>query len=158
MLPALGRSSMPDLGRPSLSELETSASFDHVPSALWEEKPRRRTSKLVASTKRRSEPAQRVDPKLDAKLVELVEWVRESAADPAEDGLSSERAVQLYTRAMGELQELIEDFVDTIYDSFDLNGSSSLEFEEVHAAVQRKGAAITDVWEIFGRTLVPRGA
>lgn len=56
------------------------------------------------------------------------------------------------------LQELIEDFVDTIYDSFDLNGSSSLEFEEVHAAVQRKGAAITDVWEIFGRTLVPRGA
>ena len=79
-----------------------------------------------------------------------------------------QRSMQKHIRSASEasnaapptpaLQELIEDFVDTIYDSFDLNGSSSLEFEEVHAAVQRKGAAITDVWEIFGRTLVPRGA
>ena len=53
------------------------------------------------------------------------------------------------------LQELIEDFVDTIFDSFDLNESQSLEFEEVRKAVERN-TSMTDVWEIFGRTLVSR--
>lgn len=53
------------------------------------------------------------------------------------------------------LQELITDFVDTIYDSFDLNGSKALDFTEVHAAMMRN-TSITDVWEVFGRTIVSR--
>ena len=52
------------------------------------------------------------------------------------------------------LQELIEDFVDTIYDSFNLSGKTELVFDDVHAAVQRQ--QISDVWEVFGRTLVSR--
>ena len=53
------------------------------------------------------------------------------------------------------LKELIEDFVDTIYDSFDQNRSEALELDEVLNAVN-KNTHISDVWEIFGRTLVSR--
>ena len=108
MLPALGRS-MPELGGSNgFSELAMSGTLDHIPSALWEDKPRRRTTKLPSAAKpRRGDAAQGGDPALNAKLVELVEWVRESAVDPAEEGLSSTRAVELYTRAMGELQQLM---------------------------------------------------
>jgi len=53
------------------------------------------------------------------------------------------------------LKELIEDFVDTIYDSFDQNASNALELDEVLKAVS-KNTQISDVWEIFGRTLVSR--
>ena len=53
------------------------------------------------------------------------------------------------------LKELIEDFVDTIYDSFDQNRSQALELDEVLNAVN-KNTHISDVWEIFGRTLVSR--
>lgn len=51
-----------------------------------------------------------------------------------------------------ELKELIDDFVNSIYDSIDADRSGSLEFEEVLDAIQFR--KITDVWEIFGRTLV----
>ena len=34
--------------------------------------------------------------------------------------------------------------------------NEALEFEEVVAAVRKKGNAVTDVWEIFGRTLISR--
>ena len=44
--------------------------------------------------------------------------------------------------------------MDTIYDSFDLSGKTELDFDDVNAAVQRQ--QITDVWEVFGRTLVSR--
>ena len=50
---------------------------------------------------------------------------------------------------------MIEDFVDTIYDSFDQNRSQALELDEVLKAVQGN-PNISDVWEIFGRTLVSR--
>ena len=44
------------------------------------------------------------------------------------------------------------DFVNSIYDSIDADRSESLEFDEVlHAIEDRK---VSDVWEIFGRTLV----
>lgn len=46
--------------------------------------------------------------------------------------------------------------MDTIYDSFDQNRNASLEFDEVAAALKNKRHDITDVWEIFGRTLVAR--
>ena len=52
------------------------------------------------------------------------------------------------------LKELIDDFVDSIYDQFDADASKSLEFQEVLNAIQRN--KVTDVWEIFGRTLVSR--
>lgn len=51
-----------------------------------------------------------------------------------------------------ELNELIDDFVDSIYDTIDADKSGSLEFEEVLDAIQKR--KITDVWEIFGRTLI----
>ena len=51
-----------------------------------------------------------------------------------------------------ELKELIDDFVNSIYDSIDADRSGSLELDEVLEAIQRR--KITDVWEIFGRTLV----
>lgn len=51
-----------------------------------------------------------------------------------------------------ELKELIDDFVNSIYDSIDCDRSGSLEFEEVMQAIDER--KITDVWEIFGRTLV----
>ena len=51
--------------------------------------------------------------------------------------------------------QLIEDFVDTIYDSFDQNRNMALELDEVLQAVS-KNSHISDVWEIFGRTLVSR--
>ena len=53
------------------------------------------------------------------------------------------------------LKELIEDFVDTIYDTFDTNRSKALELDEVLNAV-KMSTKISDVWEIFGRTLVSR--
>ena len=53
------------------------------------------------------------------------------------------------------LQELIDDFVDTIYDTFDVNRDKALEFDEVLQTIN-KSTTITDVWEIFGRTLVSR--
>ena len=53
-----------------------------------------------------------------------------------------------------DLQELIDDFVNSIYDTIDVDRSGSLEFNEVHDAIQRR--KLTDVWEIFGRTLVSR--
>ena len=53
------------------------------------------------------------------------------------------------------MKELVEDFTDTIFDSFDLKGSDSLDFEKVLAAVE-KNTEMTDVWEVFGRTLVSR--
>lgn len=53
------------------------------------------------------------------------------------------------------LKELIEDFVDTIFDSFDQNRSESLELDEVLSAVSNN-TQISDVWEIFGRTLISR--
>jgi len=52
------------------------------------------------------------------------------------------------------LRELIDDFVNSIYDSIDADRSGSLEFDEVLAAIHRRKVA--DVWEIFGRTLVSR--
>jgi len=63
------------------------------------------------------------------------------------------------SEASPALKELIDDFVDTIYDSFDQNRNESLEFEEVVEALRKKeleGSSISDVWEIFGRTLVSR--
>ena len=51
-----------------------------------------------------------------------------------------------------DLQELIDDFVNSIYDAIDVDRSGALDFEEVHEAIQQR--KITDVWEIFGRTLV----
>jgi len=54
------------------------------------------------------------------------------------------------------LRELIEDFVDTIYDSFDQNRSEALELDEVLNAVDKNKDKVADVWEIFGRTLVSR--
>ena len=51
-----------------------------------------------------------------------------------------------------ELNELIDDFVNSIYDSIDVDRSGSLKFPEVLEAIQRR--KITDVWEVFGRTLV----
>mmetsp|Transcript_17104 Transcript_17104/g.36699 ORF Transcript_17104/g.36699 Transcript_17104/m.36699 type:complete len:398 (+) Transcript_17104:433-1626(+) len=60
----------------------------------------------------------------------------------------TERAVEV----TDALQELIDDFVNSIYDSIDADRSESLEFDEVAEAInQRK---ISDVWEVFGRTLV----
>jgi len=52
------------------------------------------------------------------------------------------------------LRELIDDFVDSIYDSLDADRSGSLEFHEVLTAIEKRKVA--DVWEIFGRTLVSR--
>ena len=60
------------------------------------------------------------------------------------------------SEASPALRELIEDFVDTIYDSFDQDRNASLDFEEVVAALKTKRHEVTDVWEIFGRTLVSR--
>jgi hypothetical protein len=54
------------------------------------------------------------------------------------------------------LNELIEDFVNSIYDSFDADRNSALDFSEVLEALKRKGNEISDPWEIFGRTLVSR--
>mgnify|MGYP005695781639 FL=1 len=51
-----------------------------------------------------------------------------------------------------ELKELIDDFVNSIFDSIDCDRSGSLEFDEVAEVVEKR--KITDVWEIFGRTLV----
>ena len=51
-----------------------------------------------------------------------------------------------------ELKELIEDFVNSIFDSIDCDRSNSLEFDEVAEVVEKR--KLTDVWEIFGRTLV----
>ena len=51
-----------------------------------------------------------------------------------------------------ELKELIDDFVNSIYDSIDCDRSGSLEFDEVAEVIEKR--KITDVWEIFGRTLV----
>ena len=51
-----------------------------------------------------------------------------------------------------DMQELIDDFVNGIYDAFDTDRSESLEFQEVLQVVQRQ--RITDVWEVFGRTLI----
>lgn len=51
-----------------------------------------------------------------------------------------------------ELRELIDDFVNSIYDSIDADRSGSLDFEEVLEQIEKR--KITDVWEIFGRTLV----
>ena len=48
--------------------------------------------------------------------------------------------------------ELIDDFVNSIYDSIDCDRSGSLEFDEVAEVIEKR--KITDVWEIFGRTLV----
>ena len=48
--------------------------------------------------------------------------------------------------------ELIDDFVNSIFDSIDCDRSGSLEFDEVAEVVEKR--KITDVWEIFGRTLV----
>ena len=126
LLPALGRS-MPDLHAHHAEH--TSAAFgheSHIPSALWEEPPRRRTSKagagsiklegarvLDGAVSRRSQSAAGFDPQLESKLFQLVEWVRETAAEEGgngelgEPGLSSERAMELYTRAMVELQVLM---------------------------------------------------
>lgn len=53
------------------------------------------------------------------------------------------------------LQELIDDFVDTIYDTFDIDRNGALEFDEVLEAMNKR-TDIADVWEIFGRTLVSR--
>ena len=53
------------------------------------------------------------------------------------------------------LKELIEDFVNTIYDTFDQNRDQALELDEVLNAV-KKNTHLNDVWEIFGRTLVSR--
>ena len=51
-----------------------------------------------------------------------------------------------------DMQELIDDFVNGIYDAFDTDRSESLEFSEVLSVVQRQ--RIKDVWEVFGRTLI----
>ena len=51
-----------------------------------------------------------------------------------------------------ELKDLIDDFVNSIYDSIDCDRSGSLEFDEVAEVIEKR--KITDVWEIFGRTLV----
>ena len=51
-----------------------------------------------------------------------------------------------------ELKDLIDDFVNSIYDSIDCDRSGSLEFDEVAEVIEKH--KITDVWEIFGRTLV----
>lgn len=52
------------------------------------------------------------------------------------------------------LRELIDDFVNGIYDAIDADRTGDLDFEEMLHAVTRK--KVTDVWEIFGRTLVSR--
>jgi len=70
--------------------------------------------------------------------------------------LSSGAPSGTVTEASPALKELIDDFVDTIYDSFDQNRNESLEFSEVLEALKRKGNEISDPWEIFGRTLVSR--
>jgi len=54
-----------------------------------------------------------------------------------------------------DMQELIDDFVNGIFDAFDIDRSDSLEFAEVLGVVQRK--RINDVWEVFGRTLISSG-
>ena len=51
-----------------------------------------------------------------------------------------------------EMRELIVDFVDGIYDTFDADHSESLEFDEVMQALQKSPEI--DVWEVFGRTLI----
>ena len=51
-----------------------------------------------------------------------------------------------------EMRELIVDFVDGIYDTFDADLSESLEFDEVMQALQKSPEI--DVWEVFGRTLI----
>ena len=51
-----------------------------------------------------------------------------------------------------ELKELIDEFVNSMYDSIDCDRSGRLEFDEVAEVIEKR--KITDVWEIFGRTLV----
>jgi len=51
-----------------------------------------------------------------------------------------------------ELKELIDEFVNSMYDSIDCDRSGKLEFDEVAEVIEKR--KITDVWEIFGRTLV----
>ena len=51
-----------------------------------------------------------------------------------------------------ELKELIDEFVNSKYDSIDCDRSGRLEFDEVAEVIEKR--KITDVWEIFGRTLV----
>ena len=53
-----------------------------------------------------------------------------------------------------ELKELIDEFVNSMYDSIDCDRSGRLEFDEVAEVIEKR--KITDVWEIFGRTLVSR--
>ena len=52
----------------------------------------------------------------------------------------------------GDRSQLIVDFVDGIYDTFDADHSESLEFDEVMQALQKSPEI--DVWEVFGRTLI----
>ena len=59
------------------------------------------------------------------------------------------------SEASPALKELIDDFVDTIYDSFDQDPQVPLGFEQVASVLERK-PEITDVWEVFGRTLISR--
>ena len=54
--------------------------------------------------------------------------------------------------SLEEMRELIVDFVDGIYDTFDADHSESLEFDEVMQALQKSPEI--DVWEVFGRTLI----
>jgi len=70
--------------------------------------------------------------------------------------LSSGAGSATVPEASPALKELIEDFVDTIYDSFDQDHNKALDFDEVQEALRRKGNEISDPWEIFGRTLVSR--
>jgi len=70
--------------------------------------------------------------------------------------LSSGAGKAVVAEASPALKELIEDFVDTIYDSFDADRNQALDFSEVLDALKRKGNEISDPWEIFGRTLVSR--
>ena len=84
------------------------------------------------------------------------EWFAEHKADRAGQQQKFDEDMAALDARIAALKELIEDFVDTIYDSFDQNRNAALEFSEVHEALKNKGHEISDVWEIFGRTLVSR--
>ena len=54
------------------------------------------------------------------------------------------------------LNEIINDFVDSIYDCFEQKRSGTLELSDVLEKAKARPHDITDIWEVFGRTLVSR--